>query len=798
MLKQTFITLCLILSAIGCWAQKVWKEPSQFFQNNYICYPTIEEIEFKQEETILHIRVEYISGQKISFQESTVLIDQDGKKYAIKSAEPTRSNEEPCELGWETTIPQKGYGDYALHFEPLPETTERIQFIENYHNDGFKIWNITESDYKPKVKDNLFDSNWRNAQTGDWILGLYANNAVYDCKVWSYEEKSDKKITLTDGQRHLTITIGKEKNGTRQFVIDGKELTLSKFSNGLPAYPTTDNTAFSTEMKQGEATITGIIKDFPHEIGDLKKSLKFISMNAIIDTRGKDNLKIDIPIDSTGVFSVKVPVYGTSQILMWPSVNNCVICSSTIVVEPGKTYFMVQDWSRNTSLFMGDGARLMNELYAFNALVPFTFTSQNHVLNPDIIVSFKDKCMKKLDLANAKLANMIANNPTLSKRYRDFTNEYNQKATAEYIIMSHIAAPEYTLPSEVVEAVNKIAEINTSLPLSLTQSLSNYLYTKEFYEKSQMRHRYEATPDVYLSFEKKGLIKLSDEDRTLLAKWQERSKAMDEANKLTGKDRHDAFTKIIEEHIGYDLINQFKERPDIKDAYDQWVPSNARMIEIIADSLYTDNNLRDFFKARALVHLLSEEKKPLDDEGLALLDKIGNSDYKAQINEFQEPFKKEMEEKGMRANAVIHPASDAKGLTDGKAIMDKLVAPYKGKIVYVDLWGVGCGGCMTSLEYHSPALKEAVKDYDIVFLYLVTEKNEDRWKYYISEFNLTGKNEVHYNLPSSQFSAIGKYIKNSGIPTYLLYDKQGNMEVLDRNHVVNPQGFRKKIEEVSL
>ena len=313
-----------------------------------------------------------------------------------------------------------------------------------------------------------------------------------------------------------------------------------------------------------------------------------------------------------------------------------------------------------------------------------------------------------------------------------------------------------------------------------------------------MRQNYTTTPELYFSFEKKGLIKLSDEDRALLTKWQERKKEENEADKLpTREERRAAWEKIREKYGSYDTIILLTEREDLKAAENQWAPSDVKRVEIISDSLYTDNNLRDLSKARGLSTILTQDKRPLNEEGLALLAKIANNDYKALVAERQEASKKEMEDKVKRANAVIHPASDVEGLTDGKAIMDKLVAPYKGKIVYVDLWGVGCGGCMVSLQQYSPGIKAAVRDFDIVYLYIATEKNEEPWKFYITEFNLTGKNEVHYNLPRDQFYAIGRYIKSEAIPTYLLYDKQGNMEVIPHAHVGDPQGFRKKIEELS-
>lgn len=200
-MKKTIISLVLLLIATCSWAQKVWKNPSQYCQNNYMLYLTVEEIEFKQEETIVHMRVDNMSGSMICFPDYTVLKDQDGKKYALKSGEPTRSGEEACNIGKWISIPTSGYGVYSLHFEPLPETTNRIQFIESYDPNGFLVWNITDSKSKPKVKESLFDSNWQNAQTGDWILGLYANNAVYDSKGGATKRRVIKKsFSLTDSR----------------------------------------------------------------------------------------------------------------------------------------------------------------------------------------------------------------------------------------------------------------------------------------------------------------------------------------------------------------------------------------------------------------------------------------------------------------------------------------------------------------------------------------------------------------------------------------------------------------------
>ena len=100
---------------------------------------------------------------------------------------------------------------------------------------------------------------------------------------------------------------------------------------------------------------------------------------------------------------------------------------------------------------------------------------------------------------------------------------------------------------------------------------------------------------------------------------------------------------------------------------------------------------------------------------------------------------------------------------DGKAIIDKIIEPYKGKIVYMDIWGTWCQPCINATK-SSPKLKEAVKDYDIVYVYFAGQSEEIAWKGCIAELGLTKPNYVHYNLPQNQQDAVFKYLNLDGFP----------------------------------
>ena len=112
------------------------------------------------------------------------------------------------------------------------------------------------------------------------------------------------------------------------------------------------------------------------------------------------------------------------------------------------------------------------------------------------------------------------------------------------------------------------------------------------------------------------------------------------------------------------------------------------------------------------------------------------------------------------------------GMSDGEQILRKITEPYRGKIVYIDVWGSWCHPCLENLQ-HAGELKEALKDYDIVYLYLASGTTDSAWKGVIKEYNLAGPNCVHYNLPANQQNLVEQYLKVSGYPTYRLLNRNG-------------------------
>ena len=101
-------------------------------------------------------------------------------------------------------------------------------------------------------------------------------------------------------------------------------------------------------------------------------------------------------------------------------------------------------------------------------------------------------------------------------------------------------------------------------------------------------------------------------------------------------------------------------------------------------------------------------------------------------------------------------------------MFDAILDQYSGKIVVVDFWATWCGPCMQAMKNIKP-LKEEMKGKDVVWLYLTGETSP--LKSWIKTYpNISGE---HFRVSKKQFEYWSKVHNIKGIPTYLIFDRQG-------------------------
>jgi hypothetical protein len=82
------------------------------------------------------------------------------------------------------------------------------------------------------------------------------------------------------------------------------------------------------------------------------------------------------------------------------------------------------------------------------------------------------------------------------------------------------------------------------------------------------------------------------------------------------------------------------------------------------------------------------------------------------------------------------------------------------------------------------AIKKEFAGKEVVFMYFANSSPDKSWKNVIKQMDFSGKNVVHYNLPSAQQAIIERKFSVMSFPTYMLIGKDGKVS---RNGAPRPE-----------
>ena len=789
-MKQTLIAcLLFVVAGVAHGKQIVWEQPTTEFSTSYgdgffNLALDITKVELKENETLVYMTVSQRSDyDDYWFQfASGSYLKADGKQYAITSADG-------IQLDTHQQTGPDGTSDVVLHFEPLPLSTKSFDFTEG---DFSGAWSITGIKPVEERWRQLLPSYWRD-EKGDWKIAFLEDQAIYDCRFWRYKKldinpkTGEAEISLTpalskgegvlppqvtppsEGQGEagevLRVIVGKDKKGKRTIQIGDQKASYTMItSRFMPDYPQKDTrTDFvDTDYKADTVTVVGWIKDMPDKYKG-EKTFEFGYNNLF--TGDEESVYADL--DEQGRFKVSFPLLNSTGFFCdWSR------CFMRTMLEPGKTYFLLYDFKEGRRYFMGDDCRLQNELFKFPVDWQ-TVSMEDEDKDFDKYIASTDSL---LQTQFAKQERLFEEHPSLSTRYRQYRRGNTLWQQAFYFGQARFRGENSRFPEVARRYAYNTFWTKLESPLTLHREtqmfLRDYLGDAVVPVSRTFRMNY---------LDHLGEIAENDEELDVLNRWKEWIKtaqervgqaSTEEEKERIADEENAEHTELME--AAFKILNSQRTQMFIQR---KGFLSRMKAQDVLLDSLGAKPFLKSIWFAQQVYNQLDNERVPLPKEVLdSLKMMIGNPTAIEMIEKKNDYYialaNREFDK------LVLKSSDDVKDLTEGEALLRKLLEPYKGKFVLLDVWGTWCGPCKEALS-HSQEEYERLKDFDIAYLYLANRSPQESWENVIKEYNVSGENVAHYNLPSEQQSAIERHLDVHGFPTYKLFDRDGNMLDLD-------------------
>lgn len=773
--KKTIITLFFAFVTIAGWAKektRVWEQPTIEYGNSngdgfFNLALDVTKVELKETETVVYITASERSDYSdFSFQfTGDTYLKVGEKRYSLTSADG-------IELNKFVQTNKNGKRDMAFHFQPLPQDTKSFDFIEGDGDRAFQFKGIKPVEERWK---QLLPSYWRDDKTGNWELALLEDCAIYQCKFWSYDQRDvnpqtgEATIVMRNGNDVVKVTVGKDKKGKRTMQIGQQKVTYNMItSRFMPDYPTKDTrTDFvDTGNKTDTVTVVGWLKDMPEEYKQMK-TFEFGHTDFLTD----DQTSAYADLDSLGRFTVKIPVLNSTEFSCdWRR------CFIRTMLEAGKTYFMLYDFKEGRRYFMGDDARLQNEIFKY----PLDWKSIS-LYNGREGAGEGDEALftpyiASVDsLIQAQYANtdsLCKAHPTLSTRYYLYRKGNTLVQQARDFGQSRFRAKSFKLPDNARQYAHDTFWTKLEKPYTLHSDLSTFLrdYLDDAINMNSVSFNYNSLDLI-------TKLASTDEERAIADRWKswiveaqaqvEAASTPEEKQRIAEKLNADNADLIEKANA---ILNGPKAQ---KYLYAQLFNIQAKKALHALDSIGADPFIKDLWLSRMVYNEIENRRTSLAPATLDTLRELVNCPAFLERVEQQNNHYLAIENREFD-KLVLKSSDNLAELSEGEALLKKLVEPYKGKFVLLDIWGTWCGPCKEALS-HSTEEYARLKDYDIEFLYLANQSPQESWENVIKEYNVSGDNVAHYNLPALQQSAIERHLDVHSFPTYKLFNRDGHL-----------------------
>jgi thiol-disulfide isomerase/thioredoxin len=358
--------------------------------------------------------------------------------------------------------------------------------------------------------------------------------------------------------------------------------------------------------------------------------------------------------------------------------------------------------------------------------------------------------------------------PHLSTRYVNYLRNYYTTNLGAYLMQTRFYAKDYKLPKDFMDFVTTECWARRSVPYTLYCDMNDF--TNDYLDYIGEGLSGTDAIDLVLTHVQKGTITLSETERQA---FQNYKGEVEQLRKAVEGCTVEEKKVLVEAFNNGELVAQVNKvfirlQSELREA------DLINRAQRVTEKVKCGSVLRDFYTAHILYDYINDMRQPLAAMTIDWLNENIKLDFARQqvlaLNEKYEALSR----KDFSNSTNLLSTDNLEGITEGEQILRKIIEPWKGKIILIDVWGTWCGPCKEALK-HSQELYERMKPYDMFFLYMANNSSETSWKNVINEYNVTGENMGHVNLPADQQSAVEDFLKVNSYPSYFLIDREGHL-----------------------
>ena len=493
---------------------------------------------------------------------------------------------------------------------------------------------------------------------------------------------------------------------------------------------------------------------------------------------------VPLRTDSLGRFEMEISLMNTAPVHLW---------NKTLLLTPGETYDLEIDFAANKMEVKGRNVQLINEIIKHP---PVEFEWDYDAVEKMSDVAVIEYAEKKLQSLTAVNDSIMKANPGLSQQWYDYVQFVNINKIANRLVMQRYVDSMVRKSSDgkLWQWLHDRYVNNLPRPLSLGQDQLGYFmwnYVKEILaprgRKGLNLRGINTAINIALEQQTDGTFK---RDNAFAQKLQNIQSMLDEFKTLVESGAPDS---VLAAHPFAINVNETFADPYLNGLFKGPV-SERETIEDISrlGTLDLPDDLRDYARAVLLYNEIETFHAPLRPDLQKLVPSVENEFFRKTINE-RNIFYRDL---ALRNIKGLMPNEPLANLTDGKEIFEKIIAPYRGRILYVDFWGTWCGPCKIDLKNFTHPLHRALSDLPVTYLYLCNRSTVEAWRSTIVEYNLSAEHSIHYNLPAAQQKAVEDYLQVRHFPTYIIFDRDGKRVTTPDNEPqpYSPNEVRKVME----